>query len=69
MIKVLKFGGTSVGSAANMKKVAEIVRRDIFVFGGVFSLHFFSKSKKKRKAKFPRAFFFCVFSKTYLTRL
>ena len=28
MIKVLKFGGTSVGSAANMKKVAEIVRRE-----------------------------------------
>ena len=27
MIKVLKFGGTSVGSAANMKKVAAIVRR------------------------------------------
>mgnify|MGYP000796606955 CR=1 FL=1 len=28
MIKVLKFGGTSVGSAANMKKVAGIVRRE-----------------------------------------
>lgn len=27
MIKVLKFGGTSVGSAGNMKRVAEIVRR------------------------------------------
>ena len=28
MIKVLKFGGTSVGSAANMKKVAEVVRHE-----------------------------------------
>ena len=28
MIKVLKFGGTSVGSAQNMKRVAEIVRRE-----------------------------------------
>ena len=28
MIKVLKFGGTSVGSAENMKKVAEIVRNE-----------------------------------------
>ena len=28
MIKVLKFGGTSVGSAENMKRVAEIVRRE-----------------------------------------
>ncbi len=27
MIKVLKFGGTSVGSAGNMKRVAEIVQR------------------------------------------
>ena len=28
MIKVLKFGGTSVGSAQNMKRVAEIVRHE-----------------------------------------
>ena len=28
MIKVLKFGGTSVGSAANMRRVAEIVERE-----------------------------------------
>ena len=28
MIKVLKFGGTSVGSAANMRKVAQIIRRE-----------------------------------------
>ncbi len=28
MIKVLKFGGTSVGSAGNMKKVAEIIRHE-----------------------------------------
>ncbi len=28
MTKVLKFGGTSVGSAANMKRVAEIIRRE-----------------------------------------
>jgi aspartate kinase len=28
MIKVLKFGGTSVGSAANMRKVAEIIRNE-----------------------------------------
>ena len=28
MIKVLKFGGTSVGSAANMRKVAEIIRSE-----------------------------------------
>ncbi len=28
MKKVLKFGGTSVGSAANMRKVAEIIRRE-----------------------------------------
>lgn len=28
MIKVLKFGGTSVGSAENMKRVAEIVRHE-----------------------------------------
>ena len=28
MTKVLKFGGTSVGSAANMKRVAEIIRHE-----------------------------------------
>ena len=28
MIKVLKFGGTSVGSAANMRKVADIIRKE-----------------------------------------
>ena len=28
MTKVLKFGGTSVGSAANMKRVVEIIRRE-----------------------------------------
>lgn len=28
MIKVLKFGGTSVGSAANMRKVADIIRQE-----------------------------------------
>ena len=31
-----------------------------------FVFAFFSKSKKKRKAKFPRAFFFCVFQKRTL---
>ena len=28
MIKVLKFGGTSVGSAANMRRVADIIVRE-----------------------------------------
>lgn len=28
MIKVLKFGGTSVGSAVNMRRVAEIIRHE-----------------------------------------